>query len=201
MDRIASRHPRHLMVLGGLLTVSVFMFGATGVAEAGHIGGGPTGHQDTAAIVGNDNYETRVTTFIQGGCAYHTADGIAACGGPGGTGVRGYTPDGTGVVGRGMTGVEAVAESNSGTALDVDGRAIFSRSGKADIQAGLTKKDIGRRGLTSASLVLATIHGQPISGLSVLSVQVVPAKDKFTIYLSKAVPAGKTATVGWLIVN
>jgi hypothetical protein len=198
---IASRKPRRLLGLGGLLTVSVFVFGAAPVAQATHIGGGSNGHQGTAAVVGNDNLETRVTAFFHGSCGFSTTDGVAACGASGGVGVRGYTPDGTGVVGVGATGVYANAESNSGTALDVDGKAKFSRSGETSINAGFRKKNVSMRGLTTRSLVVATIQGRPIRGLHVVSVQVFPARNRFTIHLSKAVPAGTTATVGWFIAN
>ena len=106
------------------------------------------------------------------------------------------------MLGRGdITGVKADSTSASGTALDVEGKAKFSRSGKTPIRAGLAKIDITMTGLTTGSLVPATLHGPPITGLYVASVQVSPAANKFTIYLSKAVPAGKTATVGWIVVN
>jgi hypothetical protein len=49
--------------------------------------------------------------------------------------------------------------------------------------------------------VTATIQGARITGLYVASVRVQPSLGKFTIYLSKAVPAGKTARVGWFVVN
>jgi len=106
-------------------------------------------------------------------------------------GVHGFSGSGTGVA----------ALSNSGTALSVSGKATFSRSGKTAIAAGLARKDVPMSGLTTATVVTATVHGAPITGLNVASVQVQPALNKFTIYLSKAVPAGKTATVGWFVVN
>ena len=106
-------------------------------------------------------------------------------------GVHGFSGTGTGVA----------ALSNSGTALSVSGKAQFSRSGKTAIAAGLTRKDVPMTGLTAATLVNATVQGAPITGLYVASVQVQPTLNKFTIYLNKAVPAGKTATVGWFVVN
>jgi hypothetical protein len=191
-----------LGVAVGILAVAVIGLSETKAARASHIAGSPNGHQDTAAVVGNLNLETRATVFAHESCGYSSTDGIAACGASGGVGVHGYTPGGTGVLGRGdITGVRAESLSSSGTALDVDGKAKFSRSGKTPIGAGLAKIDITMMGLTTASLVPATLHGPPITGLYVASVQVLPGKNKFTIYLNKAVPAGMTATVGWVVVN
>ena len=125
----------------------------------------------------------------------------------GGAGVKGVSPT-TGVWGvsqnEGVTGFGdqvGVRARSSAIALKVEGRAHFSRSGKVSIGAGLNKKDVSMTRLTSATFVTATLQGVPSSGLWVQSVQVVPASDKFTIYLNKAVPSGTTVTVGYFVVK
>ncbi|TMJ95192.1 MAG: DUF2808 domain-containing protein [Actinobacteria bacterium] len=52
--------------------------------------------------------------------------------------------------------------------------------------------------LTAGSFALATIRGH-IPGLWIEGVSVSPSNGKITIYFNKAVPAGKTVTVGWLV--
>ncbi len=131
--------------------------------------------------------------------------GVVGRGGDGGVygdgryvGVTGFSTEGVGVDAYGDVGVRT---ESAETALLVRGKARFSRSGKTSIGAGLTKKDVSMGKLSAATLVTATVQGAPISGLHVASVHVQPSLNKFTIYLSKAVPSGKTATVGWFVVN
>ena len=106
-------------------------------------------------------------------------------------GVHGFSGSGTGVA----------ALSNSGTALSVKGKATFSRSGETVIGAGNKSKAVSMSDLGRATLVTATVQGDPIKGLHVASVQVKRTRNQFKIYLSKAVPAGKKARVGWFVVN
>jgi hypothetical protein len=121
------------------------------------------------------------------------------------TGVEGS--GNVGVTGTGDAGVHGTGDfvgvraESPGTALQVIGKAAFSRSGKTSIGAGLTRKAVSMTNLSTSTLVTATVQGAPTSGLYVLSVRVQPSLNTFTIYLSKAVPAGKTAAVGWFVAN
>lgn len=101
-----------------------------------------------------------------------------------GTGVYGYVggvppapPDNVGVYARG---------DGSTTALRVQGKAAFSRSGRAAVGAGQSSKVVTMAGVTSASLVLVTLRTRR-SGVYVAAA--VPATGKFTVYLNKAVTA------------
>jgi hypothetical protein len=101
-----------------------------------------------------------------------------------GTGVYGYAggvppepPNNVGVYARGDGGA---------TALRVQGKAAFSRSGRAAVGAGQSSKVVTMAGVTSASLVLVTLRTRR-SGVYVAAA--VPATGKFTVYLNKAVTA------------
>ncbi len=101
-----------------------------------------------------------------------------------GTGVYGYAggvppapPDNVGVYARGDGGT---------TALRVQGKAVFSRSGRAAVSAGQSSKVVTMAGVTSSSLVLVTLRTRR-SGVYVAAA--VPAAGKFTVYLNKAVTA------------
>jgi hypothetical protein len=95
-------------------------------------------------------------------------------------------------------GVEAEAGS-AGTALQVKGRATFSRSGRLNVPAGFSGFGITGIHLTSSSLVLATVQNR--IGVFVEAAVPNPAHSQFSIFLNKVVPPGKTAKVAWFIVN
>jgi hypothetical protein len=119
-----------------------------------------------------------------------------------GIGVYGETeaPNGTGVLGNATqangTGVRAL--STNGTALAVDGKASFSRSGKLTVPAGATSVVKTGVALTSASMVLATLQ-QRRSGLWVQAAVPSPGSASFTLYLNKAAPA--STTVAWFVLD
>lgn len=140
--------------------------GVLGLGEVGVEGGGSIGMfaNGTTGVVG-------------------IGDGL---GPPGqfGTGVYGYAggvppapPTNVGVYARG---------DGSTTALRVQGKAAFSRSGRAAVGAGQSSKVVTMAGVTSASLVLVTLRTRR-SGVYVAAA--VPATGKFTVYLNKAVTA------------
>jgi hypothetical protein len=117
--------------------------------------------------------------------------------GSGGTGVYGY--GGVGVVGEsGSTsaGVLALAKSATDLALDVRGKAKFSRSGRSNISAGAASKLIYVAGVTTGSKVFAVLHSNR-SGRYVRAV--VPATGRFRIYLNGTV--SKTTSVAWFVLD
>lgn len=135
-----------------------------------------------------------------------------------GIGVHGLASSGVGVAGASTIGVSGTGTSGGvvgtcnashgtgviaqnfagGKALQVDGVAVFSRSGVATVAAGRSQVT-HRLPLTSASFVLATIQGN-VTGLYVRGVTITAgAHGSFTIHLSKAA-AAKTK-VAWLAVN
>ena len=114
----------------------------------------------------------------------------------GGTGVYGFVgnggiPDPTPDV-----GVEARAESSTSTALNVVGKARFSRSGLTRVLRNGSSKKIILPGVTTSSYILATLQTRR-TGVYVHAV--VPAAGSFTIYLNKAVTA--TTYIGYLVIN
>lgn len=131
--------------------------------------------------------------------------GIAGGSGPG---VHGNSSGGEGVLGvghtngvhgiGGATGAGVLAENPSGgVALKVTGKAVFSESGLATVPAGSHMVTVAVPGLTTSSLVLATIH-KSAPGVTVESA--VPASGSFTIHLNKGAPAGGLP-VAWFVLN
>jgi hypothetical protein len=168
---------------GGIGLSGVSLSGAAGVSGHSQNGSG-TGVKGVGAAYGVEGQGESYGLY-----GHDSSVGVYAQGTS--EGVHGFSNSGTGVA----------ALSNSGTALSVDGKARFSRSGKTGIAAGDKRKSVPMSGLAAPTLVTATVQGAPITGLYVASVQVRPPLNKFTIYLSKAVPAGKTAIVGWFVVK
>jgi len=104
-----------------------------------------------------------------------------------GMGVKGTSPTGTGVY-----------ASGGSAALQVVGRAVFSRSGKATVSAGKSQVKVSSVALTSASFVLATIQGN-VAGTWVRGVSISTGTSSFTILLNKTV--GAKTKVAWFVVN
>ena len=114
--------------------------------------------------------------------------------GYGGTGIYGFAGanpppgyiEGTGVI---------AEEGDQATAgLQVIGRARFSQSGRATIPATKNSVLVNLPWVTQNSLVLAVL-AKNVTGCYVRAV--VPALDKFTIYLNKAVAAATPVT--WIV--
>jgi hypothetical protein len=121
--------------------------------------------------------------------------------GSGAVGVRGdglYGMVAASAPGAGGAGLLAWGGSGSGAdvALDVRGKARFSRSGRATIGAGKSSIKINLTGVSWSSLVFAELRSNR-SGRYVRAV--VPTTGSFTIYLNIAV-ASSTYVV-WFVVN
>jgi hypothetical protein len=119
------------------------------------------------------------------------------------TGVLGYGQRGVyglALFGGGGTGVVASsALDGTGVALEVIGPATFTGSGIVSIVAGKTSSTVTGVPLTASSLVLATVQNN--AGVSVAYVVPSVSGSSFVVHLNKAVPVGKTAKVGWFVVN
>jgi hypothetical protein len=105
---------------------------------------------------------------------------------PAHAGVFGYSDSGTGVYARAATG----------TALYVNGKANFSRSGKVAVTAGHSSVAKTLAGVTTSSLIIAVIQTYKAGYYLAAAV---PAAGKFTIYLNKA--ATSTMYVAYFVVN
>jgi hypothetical protein len=93
---------------------------------------------------------------------------------PGAIAVFGYSPEGVGVR----------ARSNVGTALDVVGKAVFSRSGRVTVPPGSHSVAHTVAGLTSSSMVFAVVEtGDATTWVRKVS----PTSGRFTVLLNKKV--------------
>jgi len=127
-----------------------------------------------------------------------------------GAGVWGQSDDfgvigdgGIGVLGDGFIGVIGAAASSAGIgvlatldvaggrALRVEGRAEFTRSGRATIPAGQSRRTVALGGCTTSTLVLAVLSANR-SGRYVRAV--VPGSGSFTIYLNATVSSSTGVT-------
>lgn len=144
----------------------VFGSGATGVAgDSAQLGG--------TGVLGTSNF----------------AEGIGVEGDQGGTGSGVYglaKANGVGVFGDTTSGTGVIARSTNGTALDVRGKATFSRSGQVTIAVGTATKKITLARVTTTSMILATAQQDG----TVYVRSAVPASGSFTIHLTGKAPAG-----------
>lgn len=109
--------------------------------------------------------------------------GLGVVGDGGIEGVRGVSWDGTGVVGRADAGIGGHFASASGTALQVVGKAKFDRAGRVLIKKGTSKYRKTLAGVTSSTQVFAVLRTYR-SGTYVAAV--VCGSGYFTIRLNKA---------------
>jgi hypothetical protein len=132
-----------------------------------------------------------------------------------GSGVLGVSEEGTGVLGHitlsgngvhghsfGNAGVGVRASAEAGRALVVDGKAAFSRSGRATVPAGADHVDVdltAKGGLSGIPLGFATVQTRR-SGIYVEWVRPnVPSSGKIRIKLNRAVPG--TTYVAWVVLS
>jgi hypothetical protein len=120
-----------------------------------------------------------------------------------GTGVLGHiTLSGSGVHGHSFAsaGVGVRASAEAGRALVVDGKATFSRSGRATIPAGADHVDVNltaKGGLGGTPLCFANLTTRR-AGVHVEAVRPnTPSTGKLRIYLNRAVPG--STFVAWLV--
>ncbi len=154
--------------------------------------------------------------------SYGLKFGVRGASGDGGTGVYGHNigttgigvwgqtdgvgsavygqarTNGVGINGDSDTGIGVRAKSASGKALEVLGKATFSRSGTATVAAGKSSAVVSGVDLSAKSLVLVTPQ-KNIAGVYVqAAVPNVTAKT-VTVYLNKAVAT--SYPVAWMIIE
>ena len=110
-------------------------------------------------------------------------------------GVVGIAP-----IGAGFVGVRAYALEPA-TALQVDGRASFSRSGTVMVPAGRSYADVVvPDGLTAATFLVATpMVNRP--GVHVQSAVPNLATGKVRIYLNRVASLSASTPIGWFAIN
>jgi hypothetical protein len=207
------------------LTTSVTDSGAGSTAFAGHSTGTGTGYGlegtslGAGGVVGWSVSAPDVSWFQPAFTAYTGVFGSAPTNPDpefGSTGVWGDSPDigvyGTGsggVVGYGGIGVEGDANTQAGSvgvwawapttsqyALRVTGKVNFSRSGRKSMLSGRSNVAVGLPGVTATSKVFAVLATSE-SGRWVRAV--VPAANKFTIYLNTTLSS--SAVVSWFVLD
>jgi hypothetical protein len=118
---------------------------------------------------------------------------------PGQSGVAGVDMakhGGNGVYGQSTHGTAVYAGSDSGTALHVAGTAIFKTAGVAHVASGSDSVTVAVQGVTSSSIVLATIQ-EPQGTLCVAGAKA--GSGKITITLTSK--AKSSLPVGYFVVN
>ncbi len=148
---------------------------------------------DDGALVGEneatDGYGVRGTSPYIGLLAVGGEIGVYSVSDYG-KGVEALTYDGVALSAR--TAVDA------GSALEVTGRARFSRSGKVTLPANKTKVTVPVANLDAASLVLATVQ-QYRDNFHVLGAVADPATATVTIHVNRK--ASVATTIAWFVVN
>jgi hypothetical protein len=112
------------------------------------------------------------------------------------TGVYGFAGAAAAPLPPAGVGVQATAGSTAQIALNVTGKAKFSRSGRTYVATGKYSRKVTMAGVTTASYIIATLQTRR-TGVYVHAV--VPATGYFVIYLNKAVTAN--TYVGYLVIN
>jgi hypothetical protein len=160
---------------------------STGVSGSSRFGSGVVGSNfatDKCAVLGSAQ---NGSTGVQGLSGAVTAESPVS---PPSTGVHGRCDEAVG------TGV--LAESAHGTALKVDGTAVFSRSGVLTVPAGARSARQDDVELTSESLVLAVLRRHQ-AFRHVAAAVPHPGSRSFTVHLN--LPASPGCEVAWFVVN
>lgn len=195
---------------------------AGGVNAAGVWGSNPSGQGVAGmSISGSGVYgSSQAATGVYGFSASLDQPAILARGSSGGAGVFGFAGEGAppaapldtgiyglatgyslrspsqavGVHGRATVGTGVRAQAGAGgTALRVDGKAVFSRSGVLTVRAGTSSRSLSVAGLTAGSHVFAVVRGG--DGKAWVR-KVRPGAGSFTVLLNKN--ASRATTVTWI---
>jgi hypothetical protein len=119
-----------------------------------------------------------------------------------GRAVRGIATTGEGVRGEATTGFGVKALATTGVALDVIGRAVFSRSGRVSVPANAAYVDVTvPGGLSSSANVLATLQYKR-GDVHVLAARPnYPSSGKVRIYLSAVASTVGTTPLAWFVLG
>jgi hypothetical protein len=182
----------------------------TGVAGISSAGRGVFGHSATYIGVWGESYASDQPASV--GNSINSGTGVFGFSGtaldelpavPANTGVYGVAfQDATavGVEGQSTVGVGVLATATTGTALQVIGKAKFSRCGRATVLKGRSYVDIAvAGGLTARSMVHATLQTYR-AGVAIAAVRTnYPAAGKARIYLTKVASTTSSTYVGWFV--
>jgi hypothetical protein len=117
-------------------------------------------------------------------------------------GVFGKSTTGQGVRGEATSGAGVRAEATTGLALDVAGRAAFSRSGRASLPAGAKFVDVTVPGGLSASAnVLATLQIKRAKVHVLAARPNQPSSGKVRIYVSDVASITEATPIAWFVLG
>jgi hypothetical protein len=181
------------------------LFGAAVRGNSSNGFGVDGGSRESTGVSGS----SRFGIGVEGGNLATDKPAIRGSAANGSTGVQGLSgasaesldaPPSTGVHGRSddAVGTGVLAQSAHGTALRVDGPAVFSRSGVLAVPAGARSATQADVPLTAASLVLAVMQRHQALRHVVAAVPD-PRTSSFTVHLN--LPASPGCRVAWFVVN
>ncbi len=175
----------------GVFGQSDYGVGVAGVGDYGVAGNG-----DTYGVRGSGGTGVYGFGYKENGVFGLTSVNFAS-------GVYGQN-DGTGygVAGRSNDGTGVLAESANGTALKVNGKAQFSRSGVGTVAgtASAPKNSVRvTRPITAKSMMTATLQ-KYVPGVFVVAAVPNVAGGYFTIYLNKSVTTS-VGPIAWIVVE
>jgi len=153
--------------------------------------GSDYGVRGFSTTIGSDTYGVEGSSVTGTGVYGHNtgASGIGVYGKTGGVGSAVYgeaTANGAGVFGDTTNGTGVQARSTNGAALNVLGKAKFSRSGIVTVSAGTASKTVTLAGVTTSSMVLATAQQNASAHVKAA----IPGSGSFTIRLTANAPTG-----------
>lgn len=154
----------------------------------------PTGTTANTGVFGSAPAGDGVTTFGSGVWGDSDDSGVFGTGSIGVLGFGGIGVEGD-AFGPGGVGVYAFGDPTQ-TALQVNGKVKFSRSGRSTIGSGKSSIAVTLAGVSSSSRVFAVLHSNK-TGRWVRAV--VPATGKFTIYLNTK--AASATYVAWFVID
>jgi hypothetical protein len=189
----------------GVLGSSTSNIGVAGYSDSGTAVWGGTASANRSAVAGQAYGDSTAVQGFSGSSpmvAAQARTGVYGYAAQDATavGVRGESAAGAGLSGVATTGVGVLATATTGTALQVAGKARFSRSGKATVLMNRSYADITvTGGLTSRSVVHATLQTYR-TGVAIAAVRLnYPTTGKARIYLTKVASTTGSTYVGWFV--
>ena len=117
-------------------------------------------------------------------------------------GVFGKSTTGQGIRGEATSGVAVKAVATTGAALDVDGRALFSRSGRASLAANAKYVDVTvPGGLDGNANVLATLQIKRAKVAVIAARPNYPSSGKVRIYVSDVASTTASTPIAWFVLG
>ena len=175
-------------------------WGGVGVYGSTGTGTGVFGKSGNVAVpFGNVD---RAVTGVYGFCG-HDANATGVAGETTvGVGTLGIATSGVGSRGQATSGVGVKAVATTGVALDVAGRAVFSRSGRASLAANAKYVDVTvPGGLDSNANVLATLQIKRAKVHVLAARPNYPSAGKVRIYVSDVASTTEATPIAWFVLG